>query len=101
MATNDTNVSSQTTTSNHQLRPAHDSSGLPVYRRPRRRRDEEDDRGSVQDCFTCGFAYFSRWEVHKPFSLLKMKPTPEDLECDRCITDRTFVRNMAILTKGK
>jgi len=69
--------------------------------RPRPRREDEDDKGSVQDCFICGMAYFSRWETDKPFSASKRVPDPEDLECDRCVTERIYLRNMQLLQEQK
>lgn len=70
--------------------------------RPRRGPREEDDKGSVQTCFSCKFAYFSHYEVDKPFSRTKDNPDPEDLECGKCVTERTYLRNMALLeARGK
>lgn len=59
--------------------------------------EDEDDKGSVQDCFTCGFAYFSRWETDKPFSVQKPIPSPKDLVCFNCVTQRIFDRNIKAL----
>ena len=81
--------------------PNYVNTDKPSYERSksstRRRREEEDDKGSVQDCFACGFAYFSRWETDKPFSRTKVKPDAGDLECDKCVTERIYLRNMQLL----
>lgn len=70
-------------------------------RKDRNMREEEDDKGSVQDCYVCGLAYFSRWETDKPFSPDKLTPDPEDLECDKCMTERLFLRNMKLLKEQR
>lgn len=67
--------------------------------RPSPRREEADDTGSVQDCYVCKFAFFSTWETDKPFSKTKATPDPEDLECERCVTERVYLRNMQLLSK--
>ncbi len=73
---------------------------IPLSVRTRRRGDS-DDRGSVQDCYACGLAYFSRWETDKPFSDTKETPSASDLECEKCVTERIFLRNMRTLSKNK
>jgi hypothetical protein len=65
------------------------------------RYEDEDDKGSVQDCFSCGLAYFSRWEPHKAFSVRKLTPDPEDLVCPRCVSQRIFERNIKALKKQR
>ncbi len=72
-------------------------SAIQVYKRPTRKFDSEDDRGSVQNCYSCGFAYFSRWETHRAWSHKKLAPDPSELVCERCVTKSLFVRNIKAL----
>jgi len=76
---------------------------IPNIRTPAKRtahrRSEDDDKGSVQDCFSCSLAFFSHWETHLPFSKTKQTPDPEDLECGSCVTERLYLRNMQALQK--
>lgn len=63
----------------------------------KKKKEIRPDPGSVQDCYKCKLAFYSKWETDKPWSWKKAKPDPEDLVCARCNTQELFDRNIAKL----